>query len=245
MLSQNCLLSLLPALALAYAAIAVDPEVAEGLELYRGLKYDRAVVVLGRALAKSELPDSDRGEALETLGFAYTVLGDSVNAELTFHTLLDRDPEHALDAGLSPRLRDAFDSAKRSWTAGRHVRFKLASSLAKKDLSGVLDGGDPRRVGSVVARDEDSKKTSPLYCKQRACRGERPDVPFFIDVADHHGTILDTSGPHIPEVASDGPEWWVYAAIAAGVVGGGIAISVALANRGEAPAGSLGKLQLP
>ena len=43
---------------------AVDPDVAEGLSLYQRLKYDRAVVALGRALAKHELPREDRIAAL-------------------------------------------------------------------------------------------------------------------------------------------------------------------------------------
>lgn len=245
MLSHKRLVSLLPAFALAVAAGAVDPEVAEGLELYRALKYDRAVVVLGRALAKSDLFDADRREALETLGFAYTVLGDTVNAELTFHALLDRDPKRRLDPGLSPRLRDSFSAARKSWTAGRVIELQLTSTLEKRELTGELRGGDPRRVGAVSTRDT-SGKTAPLYCRDRACRGERPDSTFYVDVADHQGAILHTSGPHEPgAIAGDGPAWWVYAAIAAGVVGGGIALSVALAGGDDAPPGSLGKLQLP
>jgi hypothetical protein len=244
MLSQNRVFSLLPAFALACAAIAEDPEVREGLELYRELKYDRAVVVLGRALAKRDLPDVDRSVALETLGFAYTVLGDTVNAQLTFHTLLDRRPKHALDPALSPRLRDAFTEAKRSWTEGRKIRFQLTSGLEKKELAGELVGGDPLRVGAVVARDE-SGVSSPLYCKDRACRGGRPDEVFFIDVADHRGTKLDTSGPFTPVNTSEDTQIWIYAGIAAAVIGGGIALSVALASGGDAPSGSLGRLQLP
>src|SRR5687768_6410914 len=108
MLSQIRVFSLLPALLLSGLAAAVDPEVAEGLGLYQSLKYDRAVVVLGRALAKPDLGEDDRRTAMETLGFAYTVLGDTVNAELTFWALLDREPGHVLDPNLSPRLRDAY-----------------------------------------------------------------------------------------------------------------------------------------
>jgi hypothetical protein len=244
MLSQNRVFSLLPAFALAWAAIAVDPEVREGLELYRELKYDRAVVVLGRALAKRDLPDADRSLALETLGFAYTVLGDVVNAQLTFQNLLDRDPKHALDSTLSPRLRDAFTEAKRSWTEGRKIRFQITSVLEKKDLSGELVGGDPQRVGAVVTRDQ-SGASSPLYCKDRACRGERPDDIFFIDVADHRGTKLDTSGPFTPVKTGEETPIWFYAGIAAVVIGGGIALSVALAGGGDVPSGALGRLQLP
>lgn len=244
MLSHKCVLSLLTALALCASAIAQDADVREGLELYRSLQYDRAVVVLARALGKSRLSEADRAEALETLGFAYTVLGDGGNGELTFHALLDLEPQHTLDAGLSPRLRDAFSAAKKSWSAGRKLHFQLTSSLAKKELTGELQGGDPERAGAVTAREE-SGKTSPLYCQARACRGERPDEMFFVDVADHQGAILDSSGPHEPELSSDGPPWWLYAVIAVGVLGGGVAISVAFSGRDDAPVGSLGKLQLP
>jgi hypothetical protein len=241
MLSQDGLIPLLLGLALA---AAVDPEVTEGLELYRSLKYDRAVVVLGRALAKTNISDEDRHDALETLGFAYIVLGDEINAELTFHTLLDTAPSYAPDGRLSPRLRDAITAAKSSWSRGRAIQFRLTSSLAKNEIAGELEGGDPRRVGSVRTR-ELLGATAPVYCKARGCRGERPGGSFYIDVLDHAGTILHTSGPHEPELSPEATPWWIYAAIVAGVVGGGIAIAVATSGGEEAPPGSLGKLQLP
>jgi hypothetical protein len=224
---------------------AVDPDVAEGLSLYQRLKYDRAVVALGRALAKHELPREDRVAALETLGFAYTVLGDATNSELTFHNLLDLAPTYALDPSLSPRLLSAFAQAKSSWIEGRTVQFELRSSLSSRDLEGTLLGGDDRRVGSVVARLGDGA-AMPLLCRDRGCRGERPRERFTIEVLDHTGALLSTSGPYeaAPE-DSDGEPWWVLALIAAAAVGGGVALTLAIAGSDEAPPGSLGRLQLP
>lgn len=245
MLSQDRLFPLLSVTGLSFVlAAAVDPEVAEGLELYRSLKYDRAVVVLGRALAQPDITDEDRRDALETLGFAYIVLGDEINAELTFHALLDADPAYAPDGRLSPRLRDAIAGAKTSWTRARAIQLRLTSSLSKKQLTGELEGGDPRRAKTVRTRDL-LGGTSLLYCTARTCRGERPDSSFYIDVLDHTGSNLHTSGPFEPEYSSTDTPWWVYAAIAAGIVAGGVTVAVALSPGDGPPNGSLGKLQLP
>jgi hypothetical protein len=158
--------------------------------------------------------------------------------------LLDRSPKHALDSNLSPRLRDAFAAAKRLWVAGRKIEFLLRSPLSKRQLVGVLKGGDPKRVGKVIVRDQNGK-TSEMYCSERECRGERPDTEFSLDVVDHRGMKLSESGPFRPELVEESPPWWIWAAIGAGVIGGGIALSFALGGGDDAPSGSLGKVQLP
>jgi hypothetical protein len=224
---------------------AVDPDVAEGLSLYQRLKYDRAVVALGRALAKRELPREDRIAALETLGFAYTVLGDATNSELTFHSLLDLAPSYALDPSLSPRLLSAFAQAKSTWIEGRTVQFELRTTLSARELEGTLLGGDVRRVGSVVARFGDGQ-AMPLLCRDRGCRGERPHDRFTIEVLDHTGALLSTSGPFEGAPDEDeGEPWWILALVAAAAVGGGVALTLAIAGSEEAPPGTLGRLQLP
>jgi hypothetical protein len=210
--------------------------------MYERLEYDRAVVALGRALTKTEVSRADRVKALETLGFAYTVLGDPVHAESSFSALLDLAPGHAVAASLSPRLRDAFDRARASWSEGRHVVFALTSSLGDKDLVVVMSSGDPARVGSVAAREEHGRG-EPLYCKGRECRGSRPDAPFYIDVRDHTNAMLTTGGPYLPE-QHQGIAWWIWGSLALAAIGGGMALAFAL-RKDEAPPGSLGRLQLP
>lgn len=223
---------------------APDADVAAGIALYHRLDYDRAVVALGRALTKNDLSAEDRCAALETLGFAYVVLGDGVNAERTFKNLLDEAPAYDVAPALSPRLKSAFARAKSAWIEGRRIGFEVTSSPAAKELAGKMIGGDPARVGHAVARVEDGH-ASPLRCQERECRGERPEAKFFIDLFDHAGEVLVTGGPYPPRIAEhDGPSWWVIAGVAAAAVGGGIALSLAL-RKGDAPAGSLGRLQLP
>lgn len=221
-----------------------DPDVTEGLLFYERLKFDRAVVTLGRALAKP-LPGEDRVAALETLAFAYAVLGDARHAESTFHLLLDGHPNHALPSTLSPRLKGAFEEAKRSWLEGRRIMFILESPLDQGELRGRLDGGDPNRIGVARSRDRDGRMR-PLSCRARECRGELPSTTFFVELCDPLGTILHTAGPFEPLPREGGPlatAWW-WAAAAALALSGGIAISIAL-GRGEPPEGSLGRLKLP
>lgn len=236
----------LPLRAWALLALAVgttDPGVGEGLELYQGLKYDRAVVALGRALAQPGLSLEDRRLALETLGFSYTVLGDAQNAELTFHTLLDLVPAHELDEGLSPRLTSAFAQAKSTWLEGRHVRYAVTSPDGERVLLLELREGDPRRVGSAVVRDAKGA-TAPLACRERQCRGERPASEFTIEVLDHQGTPLARLGPLAPYV-EEASTWWIWLAVGAVAIGGAITIGVAAQDDGAPPSGSLGRLQLP
>jgi hypothetical protein len=232
-------------LALGLSAVRTDPDVAQGLALYQGLDFDRAVVALQRALTKKEISREDRAKALETLAFAYTVLGDSIHAEHTFHVLLDEDPGYNVDPDLSPRLRSAFVQAKSTWIEGRRIAFAITSPLDQKELAGRLTTGDPERVGTVVARG-DSGRIFALACQAAECRGERPDEPFYVDVRDHKRTLLFTIGPFTPEVkeASSSPTWWLWLAAGAAAVGGGVALGLAL-HKGEPPAGTLGRLQLP
>ena len=85
---------LLLAVALAGNPLTSDPEIKSGLGLLDKLEYDRAVVVLGRALTRPDLPKVDRVAGLEALAFAYTILDDRVHADETFCELLDVYPEY-------------------------------------------------------------------------------------------------------------------------------------------------------
>lgn len=232
-------------LAFGFVVGATDPDVEEGLALYKRLDYDRAVVALQRALTNQEISSEDRAKALETLGFAYTVLGDSVHAEHTFHVLLDENPAYTVDPDLSPRLRSAFVQAKGSWIEGRRLRLAITSPLDQKDLVVRLETGDLARAGSIVIRG-DSGKTTALACQGDTCHGERPDEAFYLDARDHHRTLLFTAGPFMPEVksTSNAPTWWLWVAAGAAAVAGGVALGVAL-HKNEPPAGTLGRLQLP
>jgi hypothetical protein len=231
-----------PAIAESSPFEAEDSDIRAGVAMYERLEYDRAVVALGRALTNPNLATADREKALEILGFAYTVLGDTVHAESAFSALLDLSPGHAVAASLSPRLRDAFEHARAMWSEGRHVVFALTSSLRDKELVVVMSSGDPERVGSVVAREEHGS-SQPLYCKGRECRGSRPDGPFYVDVRDHMNAMLTTGGPFTPD-QNQGIAWWVWGSLALAALGGGVALVFAL-RREEAPPGSLGRLQLP
>lgn len=231
-----------PLIVLAVVCLgAADPEVDRGLSLFKALEYDRAVVILGRALSRTDLSRADRIEALQALAFSYTILQDEVHARETFHRLLDLEPSYEVPSSQSPRYREAFAKARTTWIEGRKVRFTLEDDPTQ--IIGILSG-DPARVGEVVAKT-DRGEASAIRCTKERCSGERPDVPFTIEVRDHNGTVLEASGPYDPVGEREGVlPWWAWAAIGAGIVGGGVMVLVA-ASPGDPPAGSLGSLQLP
>ncbi len=220
---------------------AVDPEVASGIGLLERLEYDRAVVVLGRALTRPDLTPGDRVAGLEALAFAYAILDDRVHADETFCDLLDVSPGYTVAASRSPRLRDAFTRAKQVWEAGREVDFAL--DPAAPDVAGTLSG-DPRRLGAVLTKTDDGE-TSALRCEGASCRGERPGDRFRVELLDHGGALLATAGPYEGSGAGAGLlPWWAWVAIGVGAVGMG-AVVVAAASPGDPPAGTLGVIQLP
>lgn len=220
---------------------ASDPDVSRGLSLFRALEYDRAVVVLGRALVREDLTRDDRLEGLEALAFSYTILQDGVHAEETFHRLLDLQPSYEVPASQSPRLRESFAEARTTWLAGRKITVTVIPDPS--DVRAQL-GGDPGRVGQVVARTEAGEATR-LDCKAGRCTGPKPDATFTVEVRDHVGTVLATAGPFEPRDDPGGPlPWWGWAIAGAGVVGGA-AIVLLLASPSDAPPGDLGTLRLP
>lgn len=234
----GCLLWLLLA---APVPAVTDPDVAQGLALFGALEYDRAVVVLGRALTKPDLDPRDERSALEALAFSYTVLDDSVHGAETFALLLDRDPSFEVDPSRSPRLRQGFARAKEAWLAGRRVSVRLEPDPGRIALA---LSGDPARIGEVVAIDE-AQQLQPLRCEGQSCVGPRPPRPFRVEVRDHRGAPLASAGPFPGAAVEEAAfPWWGYVAIGAGILATG-AIVVGAAIPHGAPSGSLGRFELP
>jgi hypothetical protein len=234
------LLAALLAAGLGLGATPAD-DVALGLRHYERLEYDRAVVVLGRALTDAELSPTQRATALEVLAFSYVVLDDAVHATESFHRLLDRDPGYRVDERRSPRLRDAFLAALESWTEGRKIAFEPD---ADTDLtSGRLIGGDPARVGAVETLDDEGRRRV-LSCERRSCRGDRPGIPFRVRVLDAREQVLFETA-RLEGAPSGPPAWLWWVAIGVGVVAAGTTIAVVAGSSGAPPDGSLGTLMLP
>lgn len=226
----------------AAAAADASAEVKEGLSLFGNLEYDRAVVILGRALTSAELSPADRRAGLEALAYCYAILDDAVHADERFAALLDADPSFQVDPARSPRLRGAFARAKEAWSKGRQVGLALEPDSER--LVGSLSG-DPARIGSVVAIDEGGGE-EPLRCERQACAGARPKARFRIEIRDHRGVPLKVLGPFDGrQDAGDGAfPWWGYLAIGAGALATGAIIVAAVVPRGV-PSGSLGRFDLP
>ena len=214
-------------------------DITQGLSLYEALEYDRAVVILGRALGRDDLGEDERTQGLQTLAFCYVVLDDDEQAEETFHALFDHHPAHRLGVDASPRLSQAYDHARATWAAGRRIQLDAS---AHGSMVSVTLTGDPRRVGRVVTVAGDRR--AALVCQRDRCEGARPPEEFTVTALDHRGTPLATSTA-LPGAGASVPTWMIWAAVGIAVIAGGVAAGVAISRPGDPPEGNLGTLRLP
>jgi len=207
----------------------------EGLVLFERLRYDRAVVVLQRALTEPDLSKHDRRRGLEGLAFAYVVLEDRVNATKAFHRLLDLDPDYQMPAHRSPRLVRAFEDAVASW----HPTTALEVDVADDTVRITVRGATPHRLALGAA---DGSQVE-LRCEARACAAVRPPASFHVHALAEDGSTIATAGPYAASGA--GPPWWIWVGVGAAVVAGGVTAAVLLTRDDAPPEGDLGRLALP
>jgi hypothetical protein len=231
----------------ALSLAARDPDLERGLELFERLEYDRAIVVLQRALARPTLPLDERARALETVAFAYSVLDDRPSAERAFQSLLDVDPRYEVPASRSPRLRQAFQAAKQAWTRGRVVEIEVR--LTDDEVHLELTGDPERRravrvVTTPVEGADAAGEARVIACVGARCDAPRPREGFVVEVLDHRGARLAVSAPQPPRPRPPEGTTWLWVALgAAAALGGAIAIGVAA--QPQPPEGTLGRLPLP
>jgi hypothetical protein len=120
--------------------------IAEARRLVRiELRYSDAILLLERALLDPDLAVGQRAEAYELLGTAFVAKGQTEQAEAAFGSLLELDPDHRLEAGISPKIRDVFARVKRRKPRQAKL-LTLTASVAAGTLRilGVLDDPDAR-----------------------------------------------------------------------------------------------------
>jgi hypothetical protein len=80
-----------------------------------GLDFEAALPLLQQLLARSEeLSPKERAEVQVELGVTYVNLGRNVEAQRAFEAALDDDLQVAFPAGISPKIRQVFESARAS-----------------------------------------------------------------------------------------------------------------------------------
>lgn len=222
---------------LLLAAAGTDG-VEHGLALFDQLEYDRAVVVLQRALTDPALPTADRRIGLERLAFAYVVLADPVNAARTFHRLLDLDPAYTVPNAESPRLRRAFADAMASHQAPVILETTVDDATVTTRL-----GAGTERVQRVLLDAADGAQVE-LTCEDAACAGPRPPSRFFVAALDGDGLEIARAGPY-EGASAGGPPWWLWLVLGAAAAAGGVTAAVLLGADDQPPEGDLGRLALP
>jgi hypothetical protein len=136
------------ALGVAAAAHAENPQLAQCKDLEAEFDYQGMLRECTAAAAESSTSKEERVEALGLLGYAHTALGDDATAQVWFLRLLVIDPEHELPSDISPRFREAFARAQKTFaTRGvvsvAHTPPSADVSLEGAPLSLAFDVTDP------------------------------------------------------------------------------------------------------
>jgi hypothetical protein len=121
------------ALGVAAAAQAGNPQLAQCKRLEAEFDYEGMLSECSAAAADPSTSKEERVEATRLLGFAHTALGDDASTQLWFLRLLVIDPEHELPSDVSPRFREAFARAQKTF-ATRGVVF-VAHTPPSADVS--------------------------------------------------------------------------------------------------------------
>lgn len=114
-----------------------SPLVRKGVAAYDALDHPRAVKLLERALRET-LTREELVATCRTLAFSYVALDRPDEAARYFGKLLRLQPGYDLDVTISPRVRAAFDEARRALAAEtRPLQLELPAERPPPDVAVV------------------------------------------------------------------------------------------------------------
>lgn len=235
--------------ALSLAATA-NPWLDSARAAYARLDCDQ---VLADAELALKVPTNDVDTRLAIYDYAgrcHVALGHPADAEAAFGQMLELDPQAELDPSLSPKIREAFHTAKLKKFPADYVALRELSRGEGLVRAVLLDPW--RKVGAVVMGRADAQgrgfAESPLSPSSGVYLGAVGEGPWFIEARSRKGEALALLGrKELPppvaaaegpgrEVVAAAPEpaakskvgrravGWVGAAVGASAVGVGIAL---------------------
>lgn len=101
-----------------------NPRLEEARRLYADLQYARMVPVLEKALGMPGNTPGQLAEIYALLGTVHVILDNQQAAVDAFEQLLAIEPDHELDADLSPKIRSLFARVKRAFVPPVSVSFE-------------------------------------------------------------------------------------------------------------------------
>ncbi|MDO9018448.1 MAG: hypothetical protein Q8S73_42410 [Deltaproteobacteria bacterium] len=135
--------------------------VATGRQQFDDLRYEEAVQTLSAALLRRGNTPAQEVAIYELLGLAYLALNRDEESEGAFRLMLARDPEHALDAGQAPRVRDFYQAAVDRWVRDGRPGVPRTSDGARVERPVNIDHRSPAQHTAGVLLTLTAQITDP------------------------------------------------------------------------------------
>lgn len=237
-----CVAALVAVALVVAAPAAEDAAVQSAVEAYEALYYRAACADLDRAVAGSGLSRDDRIVALAYLGRCLAVLGRPRAARKRFLQLLRLAPDAEVERKESPRIREAFEAARRELGDRLPSSRGATESVPERTVPDeTLPAAEPRPLDSAIRTTEpsvpdgDSAAAEPELPVEEALAAIEP-IPMLApeSIPSLTKPRATTAGP--TETGTDSSRWWVGAAVLGGVAVTAIALIVLLrADTGGEP----------
>lgn len=159
--------SLVAALALATPAVALAQSggnvqlVATGRQQFDDLRYEEAVQTLSAALLRRGNTPAQEVTIYELLGLSYLALNRDEESEGAFRLMLAREPEHSLEAGQAPRVRDFYQAVRERWARDGRPGLARASDGARAERPVTIDHRSPAQQTAGVVLTLTAQITDP------------------------------------------------------------------------------------
>jgi hypothetical protein len=204
---------------------------------YAELRYDDAAHACSAAIAGADR--SDRPELYRITGESFTAIGDRESARRAFESWLAIDPGATLDESVSPKIRDAFDRARKEKSAvsiglelieapaiGRAglVRVTIADGATRPIVRLILHSPQETRA---IDRPADDKTIVEISAWKEA-----GPIALSLEAHDAFGGPIASASLTVQGSApvDDSRSWalswklWGAAALAVGVTAGGVGL---------------------
>lgn len=232
---------------------------------YAEADYANAAATLDEIVARADLLERDRKEALLMLGFSHVALGHEEAARRRFRDLVRMDNGYVLPPGTSPKLRAMFEEARLEVrnapklealapilspaAAGDKVRLRFKGSNVREGHVPVLIW---RFVGAGAFNERPlATQSGELTTQVTVDSPKRLELEYYAEVRDRNNQVLGSSGttqkpyryqlPNYQPLAGPTPfykKWWFWTAIGA-VAAGSAATATYLVLRPQPTTGSI------
>jgi hypothetical protein len=236
-----------------------NPHLSRAKDEYDRLEFDRAGRTLQRALEYSKNCRWDLAEIYRLKAFVDAVNAERERCQRAFEILLALDPEYVMPADVPPKIQACFDDAKRVPAERRELAVqhqappevqpnapvslpvRVVDPLRLVDQVQVYFRREGVKVYTVVSARADENVSIVIPALALPPDEKGYNMEYFVRAVDRwEGTLAEAGDAKTPirlkvapmdASAGGGPPWWVWAGIAAVVVGG-VALAVAATQGG-------------